>query len=279
MAGGEQPSPKSVVLVVHGVANRAPNDFQDEIDVLTPRLAPRRVVPVFWGDLGPADAVASFPVVEGSIAIEHGDEDDSSVLGRLRRLTDAVDALSPESFAAGFRRTIARTVRDVEAYERNGEAIRTRLDEAYRSAWADADRVDVLAHSLGGLVAVEWLFGASAGVDATAPADRRIHTLISFGSQVGLFAELRGLEGSPGIVARPPAPIALTLALRRWCNVWHALDPLAFAAAPVFDVEGRDGAIGIEDYRLPVHGMPGSAAFHTAYWRDFHFGAWLDRTL
>lgn len=274
MAVGEE----HVVLVVHGVANRTPADLQDEIDSLTPHLAPRRIVPVFWGDLGPGDAVASFPVVEGSIAIEHGDQDDSSVLGRLRRLTDAVDALSPESFAAGLRRTIARTVRDVEAYERNGEAIRARLDDAYRSARADAERVDVLAHSLGGLVAVEWLFGARAGADATAPDERRIQTLITFGTQVAMFCELRGLEGPPGVVALPPAPIALSLALRRWCNVWHALDPLAFAAAPVFEIQGRDGPVGIEDYRLPVHGMPASAAFHTAYWRDFHFGAWLNRT-
>jgi hypothetical protein len=273
MAEGEH-----VVLVVHGVANRTPADFQDEIDALTPALAPRRVVPVFWGDLGSADAIASFPVVEGSIAIESDDRDDSSVLGRLRRLTDAVDALSPESFAAGLRRTIARTVRDVEAYERNGEAIRERLDAAYRDARADAERVDVLAHSLGGLVAVEWLFGASAGAAATTPAERRIQTLITFGTQVGLFCELRGLEGPPGVVALPPVPIHLRLALRRWCNVWHALDPLAFAAAPVFAIEGRDGPVGIEDYRLPVHGMPASAAFHTAYWRDLHFGAWLDRT-
>src|SRR6185503_16198606 len=100
-----------------------------------------------------------------------------------------------------------------------------------------AERVDVVAHSLGGLVAVEWLFGAVAGADATPPAERRVHTVITFGSQVGLFAELRGLEGPAGRVARPPAPIALTLALRRWCNVWHALDPLAFAASPVFAVE------------------------------------------
>jgi hypothetical protein len=273
MAGGEH-----VVLVVHGVANRMPADFQDEIDALTPQLAPRRLVRVFWGDLGPSYAVASFPVVEGSIAIEHDDHDDSSVLGRLRRLTDAVDALSPESFAAGLRRSIARTVRDVEAYERNGEAIRTRLDEAYRRARDEAERVDVLAHSLGGLVAVEWLFGASAGNDATEPAERRIQTLITFGTQVALFCELRGLEGPPGVVALPPAPISLTLALRRWCNVWHALDPLAFAAAPAFEIEGRDGPVGIEDYRLPVHGMPASAAFHTAEWRDLHVGAWLDRT-
>jgi hypothetical protein len=276
MAGGEH-----VVLVVHGVAHRTPADFQDEIDALNPALAPRAIVPVFWGDLGPADATASFPVIEGSIAIDRGDDDDadSSLRARLRRITDAVDALSPESFATGLRRTIARTVRDVEAYESNGESIRARLDEAYRTARGDAERVDVVAHSLGGLVAVEWLFGAPAGNGATAPGERRIHTLVTFGTQVGLFCELRGLQGPPGTIALPPAPISLTVALRRWCNVWHALDPLAFAAAPAFTVAGRDGPVGIEDYRLPVHGVPESAAFHTAYWRDLHFGAWLDRTL
>src|SRR4051794_851454 len=191
-----------VVLVVHGVANRVIADFQDEVDRLTPALVPRRVGPVFWGDLGPDDAAASFPVVEGSVPIDSGDEDDSSVRSRLRRLADAVDALSPESFAGGFRRTIAKTVRDVEAYERNGESIRARLDTAYRANRDDAERVDVLAHSLGGLVAVEWLFGAGAGESegATPPDERRMHTLITFGSQVGLFGELRGLEGSGGHV-------------------------------------------------------------------------------
>ena len=60
-----------------------------------------------------------------------------SVRGGLRRIVSAVDSrldqISPEALMDGMRHAIARTVRDVEAYERHGPAIRARLDEAYRA--------------------------------------------------------------------------------------------------------------------------------------------------
>ena len=206
-----------------------------------------------------------------------------SVRGGLRRIVSAVDSrldqISPEAFMDGMRHAIARTVRDVEAYERHGPAIRARLDEAYRADARRAARVDIVAHSLGGLVAVEWLFGAAAGDGATAPDERRIDTLVTFGSQVSLFCEVRGLEGANGFAAPPPVPVPVTLELRHWTNVWHNLDPLAFAVAPVLEVTGRDGPVMVDEYRLDVGGLPSSVAFHTIYWRDERVLNWLPRIL
>jgi hypothetical protein len=232
-----------------------------------------------------ADAIVLAPP-SGSAALpaagDHGGVLDSVRLG-LRRIVSAVDSrldqLSPEALVDGARRTIARTVRDVEAYERNGDAIRARLDAEYRAVAASAERVDIVAHSLGALVATEWLFGASAGAAATRPDERRIHTFITFGSQVSLFCEVRGIEGAIGVVHPPPTPVDLTLPLRRWSNVWHILDPLAYAVAPVLRVTGHDGPVTIDEYKLDVGRMPTSASFHTIYWRDERVLSWLPRVL
>jgi len=256
-----------------------PADFDAEIEALTTRLAPRVVLPVFWGDLGPGDVQAAYP--DAADAIELDKDPDPAARAGWRRLMDAFDAgldqLAPEALISSVRRAIARTVRDVEAYERNGAAIRARLDEVYRSV-AGAARIDVIAHSLGALVAVEWLFGAPAGDDAVDPARRAIHTLVTFGAQVAVFGEVRGFQGADTVVT-PPEPIALALALERWSNVWHTLDPLAFAVAPAVAVTGPGGPVGVEEYRLDVGRVPTTASFHSIYWRDERVLTWLPRIL
>jgi hypothetical protein len=293
------------VLVVHGVTHRTPDDFRAEIAELADRLAPRRVEPVFWGDLGPGDVQDAYPVAAAATELGKDtaaantptttvvrEELDNaaasgtifeSVRGGLRRIVSAVDArldqVAPETLTDHLRHSIARTVRDVEAYERNGAAIRARLDAAYRAAVDEAERVDVIAHSLGALVAVEWLYGAPAGADASDAAARRVDTLVTLGSQVALFCEVRGLQGATTTAMPPPIPVPIALPLRRWANVWHTLDPLAFAAAPVLEVTGRDGPVPIDEYRLDVARVPTSASFHSAYWRDDRVLSWLPRVL
>ena len=204
-----------------------------------------------------ADAVAETVVLTGPTGSADLGADEPGVFSHVRRglrnVVDAVDrnvdefshdkltALLREK-GAGLTGTIASTVGDVLAYQRNGDEIRERLDRAYRDAASIGEPVTLLAHSLGGLVSVEWLLGAPvAGNDATPPDERRVATLVTFGTQVSLFCELHGLLGAAGVTDNVP-PVMLPIAVDRWINVWHALDPLAFVMAPVLAIEGADGA-------------------------------------
>lgn len=186
----------------------------------------------------------------------------------------------------GLSRSIATTVGDVLTYERTASTaagIRGRLDEAVAEAGAGgASEIHVLAHSLGGLVTVEWLLGAPAphragsGTDEIAPEDRRINLLVTFGSQVSLFSELHGLlgAGERTWAATEPLPIAV----ERWVNVWHQLDPLAFTIGTVLKTSNAGGGGMIEDFRLGLAGVPTSASdlsFHSSYWTDTRLLTWL----
>lgn len=344
-----------VVLLVHGVGHRDRTELDEVAAMLGERLAPREIVPVFWGDLGPHDVEASLPSEERSRAIDGAAVDAAvadtadriaadidgdvpaetvavmhdvladaaasgvnverpevhealadavvltepagtadlppdtargrvigSVRDRWRRLVDAVDArfeqMSPETLMGNMRRTVARAIRDVEVYENNGDLIRSRFDDAYSSVLG-AERVDVLAHSLGSLIAVEYLLGAPAGANAVPVNDRRVHTMVTFGSQISLFAGARGLRGSAPSSVLPHMPLDIAVAVERWFNVWHMYDPLAFALAPTLRVHGPEGDVEIEELHLELGGFPSTASFHTSYWRDERFVAWLTRTL
>jgi hypothetical protein len=110
----------------------------------------------------------------------------------------------------------------------------------------------VVAHSMGGNIVYDLLthFRPNLAVDS----------LVTVGSQVGLFEELKLFATSradipgPGVdrVPKPPG-------VQRWVNVVDDCDPLAFRAAPVFD--------GVEDYTYPS----GALWAHTAYMAQPHF--------
>ncbi|HEU5149975.1 MAG TPA: hypothetical protein VFU19_05730 [Iamia sp.] len=204
-----------------------------------------------------------------------------AITGVLRRIQDAVtDILVREmrEREAGLGGTIARSLGDVLVYDGLGPQIRGRLDTAYRAARAGGRPVDLVAHSLGALVAVEWLLGAPAepvdGV-ATPPAERTIRHLVTFGTQVSLFAELQGLVGPDGTHAPGPGPRALPLAIASWTNVWQELDPLAFVMGRVLRVEGPTGPVPVVDHRLTQEGIPTDLGFHSSYWTDPRFARWL----
>jgi hypothetical protein len=239
---------------------------------------------------GIAHALADAVELTGPVGSAHLGDTGGNILGRIRRgLRDVVDSvegsvdrMSTETLSgllrdrgSGLARTITRTIGDVLAYQRSGDMIRARLDAAYQIARSEGAEVDILAHSLGALVTVEWLLGATVdGEHAVAPDDRRIGTLVTFGSQVSLFCEIHGLMGHAGLTSRE-APVELPIKVERWINVWHALDPLAFLIAPVLRVPG----IEIEDRRLDPDGLGVSLAAHSSYWHDPRFLAWIGRTL
>ncbi|MCA1675753.1 MAG: hypothetical protein LC799_27430 [Actinobacteria bacterium] len=179
----------------------------------------------------------------------------------------------------GLGTTVAHTIGDVLGYETVGPAIRAKIDEKHRAAVARGDTVDILAHSLGALAAVEWLLGASVQGSATDPEKRTVRNLVTFGAQVSLFSELRGLRGVGDQVLVRAQPQSLPMRVERWSNVWQELDPLAFVMSHVFRIE-VDGTVGaVEDLRLTQRGIPTNASFHSSYWRDERFTRWLARLL
>ncbi|WP_433476426.1 hypothetical protein ACQPZP_04845 [Spirillospora sp. CA-142024] len=117
----------------------------------------------------------------------------------------------------------------------------------------------VVAHSLGGVITHDLL--------STFQPNVHIDVLVTVGSQVGLFEEMKLLASSkpdiPGDLERAPALSNVD----HWLNVVDRTDPLAFYAAPIFD--------GVVDYAYAT----GSAWAHTAYLRQPNFHVRLSRRL
>jgi hypothetical protein len=134
-----------------------------------------------------------------------------------------------------------------------GPVVRVVLDAltAARSA-SGAGPLVVVAHSMGGNIMYDVL--------SHFDPDLTVDVLVTVGSQVGLFEELKLFRASDPRVPtahtpRAPAPPGV----RHWINVVDRADPLAYRAEPIFDT--------VVDYTYP------SAALwaHSAYFRQPHF--------
>lgn len=183
---------------------------------------------------------------------------------------------------AALSRAIAINLGDILSYEKEGNRMRGQLDAAYELAKSRGDPVDLLAHSLGALISVEWLLGATVerpnGAAPTPPDQRKIRTFVSFGTQVSLFSELHGLQGPAGLMIDDEPPSVLQADVGRWVNVWHQLDPLAFVMHRSLELSVNGSGLAVEDLRLELAGLPMSAAdlsFHSSYWTDPRFLSWL----
>ncbi|MER6010103.1 hypothetical protein [Streptomyces bluensis] len=119
------------------------------------------------------------------------------------------------------------------------ERITGSLDEAARDAAVRGEPLVVLAHSMGGNIVHDVL--------SHFRPDVRVDLLVTVGTQVGLFEELKLFASSDHKVPNPRCPkVAALPNVGRWLNVLDRSDPLAFAAAPVFagaeDLVFRTGA-------------------------------------
>lgn len=246
------------------------------------------------GDLRPevaevlAELVVSWPPVDSS-AVEEGLID--RFAGSLARVARALDQSlgraigdTAESLLrgaeSGLDRIAARTVGDILTYEADGKRIRGRLDVAFREHRRAGAPIHVVAHSLGALAAAEWLLGAAVDLDGsdqpTPPAERRIDRLVTFGSQVPLFAEFHGLLSENG--DRHPAgavPWPFNDRVRHWTNVWHQFDPVAFVVNRTITPKNSE----VADHRLVLDHVPRDvgelATAHSSYWKDRRLAAKL----
>ncbi|MFF8629385.1 lipase family protein [Streptomyces werraensis] len=119
------------------------------------------------------------------------------------------------------------------------ERIADSLDEAARDAALRREPLVVLAHSMGGNIVHDVL--------SHFRPDVQVDLLVTVGTQVGLFEELKLFASSDHKVPNPRCPkVAALPNVGRWLNVLDRSDPLAFAAAPIFagaeDLVFRTGA-------------------------------------
>jgi len=249
----------------------------DEVRVSEPSAVPTEVADVL------AAVVVAWPP-GGTSTVERGLR--SSLSDALKGVTegfaDRVGQAVRETLQNVLRggesalsETAARTLGDVLHYESSGARIRARLDAAYAAARGGGAEVDVVAHSLGGLVVAEWLLGAPVARDdgspGAPPEERRLRRLFTFGTQISLMAELHGLRTAAGSSPATP-PLVFTGAVEKWVNVWHQIDPLAFVMGRVIQLPGPDGPVPVEDHRLTLAGLPNElgdiVSAHSSYWKD-----------
>lgn len=133
--------------------------------------------------------------------------------------------------------------------------------DAVVAAQAEArsgDPLVIVAHSMGGNIVYDVLSGL------LGPEDVQVDLLVTVGSQVGLFEELKLFSSSRSDLPGPTSvKVPRPRTVRRWINVFDYSDPLSFVTAPVFD--------GVEDllYRT------GRIRAHSAYFLQPRFHALL----
>ncbi|WUH92628.1 lysophospholipase [Streptomyces sp. NBC_00433] len=101
------------------------------------------------------------------------------------------------------------------------------LDDASGAARACGDPLVVVAHSMGGNIVHD--------IVSFHRPDVHIDLLVTVGTQVGLFEELKLFAASDSTLPSPQVERVPALPnVTRWINVVDVRDPLAFAASPVF---------------------------------------------
>ncbi|MFE3495063.1 hypothetical protein ACFXOS_18660 [Streptomyces sp. NPDC059175] len=109
------------------------------------------------------------------------------------------------------------------------------LEKASRHAVEHGEPLIVVAHSMGGNIVHDVL--------SHYRPDLRVDLLVTAGTQVGLFEELKLFRSSaPSLTCAGGGKVPPLPNVGRWINVVDPADPLAFAAAPVF--------AGAEDLRF-----------------------------
>jgi hypothetical protein len=149
---------------------------------------------------------------------------------------------------AAFMGSFSDFSRDVTFYLRRGQEIRAFIAKAVRDT-AGAEPLIVLAHSLGGIAAVDLLADPK---EMTGTEGLRVDLLVTVGSQAPLLYLMDSLDTlRPG---RPrPTPFV------PWLNIYDPEDLLAFCAERVFAAQ-----TGIVDKAVDT-GVPFPWS-HSAYW-------------
>jgi hypothetical protein len=130
-------------------------------------------------------------------------------------------------------------IADVLRYQRHGDEIRAYVRDEIRAL--SKPRL-VVAHSLGGIISVDALFGPDA------PSDLDVSLLVTFGSQSAMLSSIDALD-----IVTPTIP---------WLNLWATYDFVSFLDAKLWP--------GAVDHQLEIEvGFP---AAHGSYYDSDEFG-------
>jgi hypothetical protein len=130
---------------------------------------------------------------------------------------------------------------DILRYQARGDGIRALIRQAIVDT--RAERVTLLAHSLGGIACVDLLVGEHL---------RQVDRLITVGSQAPFLYEI-------GALWSLEAPAELPDHFPAWLNIYDPCDFLAYVGAPMFPSRVRDVEVD--------NGQPFPQA-HSAYWTN-----------
>jgi hypothetical protein len=157
-------------------------------------------------------------------------------------------------------RGVARFMGDVLVYQRNQERIQQRLRSYLPAGWGTDDdhAVDVIAHSLGGVI----VFDAA----TTAAPLLHVRRFVTFGSQAAFF---QVIDPRTGLATYAPKKddgtaaqaIPLPPTIGTWVSLWEPLDPLAFLAGSVFTLSSQQPPA---DKMVPH--APTQLWTHSEYW-------------
>ena len=197
----------------------------------------------------------------------------SSIRKAVTGVTDRIRNLA-SSLAYGLVRDSVRPAvglfsGDVFAYLNDGDLrrdIRSTVGAAIGAAWTARvanEPMVLVGHSMGGVILADMLADPIA---AGLPQGLAIDCLFTVGSQVGLFQSVGALVGGA-----PDAGTTMSRpdCVRNWFNVFDPIDPLAFAAEPVFS----------DVWDLEFDSITGMASAHTTYFKRPQFYARFGKRL
>lgn len=207
------------------------------------------------------------PAPAGGAELRDAEVRGVDVVGFVRRRVQELDRVvgAAVGAAAGRLNTELRTsflpgltesVGDILVYQRHREKIRNRvravIDEVDPNLGRTREQpVDVLAHSLGGVIAVDM---------ATSDEPIWIRRLVTFGSQSPFFHVVDPRGGA--LMPYAGTPIELPESIGAWTNLWEPLDPVAFVAARVFRLHNGSKP---NDVKVP-HLASSGLWTHSSYW-------------
>jgi hypothetical protein len=161
-----------------------------------------------------------------------------------------------------FSPTIARFLGDVFVHRATPTDIDRRLLKAMEAEGLGTKEKPaiVLAHSYGGVITFT--------LAARKEKPIYLRKLVTFGSQSSLLHVIQAI----GLVEKfTGTPVVLPPTIHDWLNVWEPLDPLAFLAASVFQLNGG----GAPQDRQMKHDASGPLWTHSSYWADRSFAQWV----
>ncbi len=250
-SGPEPPIPRpsngpqrvhDTVVIIHGVGNQAAGYSVPMQERLLLEVAEVHYQEVLWSDLGSLLRRQPPPAEEYRRQVEAWEREmDEAGTRAAARRAPGVDPNALQRDYAAARGFIGPVLLYEYLSPTERERIRDRLREALREAGRRSERIQLVAHSLGSVIAFDVL-----DAWAAEPGAPRVDLLVTLGSPLAKPPFL----GHGGRARVRPSKAAA------WVNVYSETDPIASPLA--------GGYSGMEDLEIENSVFPIEA--HSSYW-------------